>query len=233
VLAARLGVRVRRARFSAGRTQREVAAATGVSQSTISRMELGRGGLVPLLTWARVAAAVGLEPASIFRLADGHPDHATQKRCHRMVADLAAEGGWWAWTLAILDDPAQTETVLERCHRREVAIVHVWDVIGNVEAAVRDFRERLDLERRARGDGWRINGAIVVTATGQNRRRLTETGHPVAQAFSLRGDDWLMALGRSRVPMPDGLGMIWTDGRIERLRPLLPYIDFRRRNRRR
>jgi hypothetical protein len=33
------------------------------------------------------------------------------------------------------------------------------------------------------------------------------------------------------VPMPDEVGMIWTNERIERLRPHLPYLDARYRNR--
>jgi len=194
-------------------------------------MELCAGALIPLSTWERVAAAVGLGLSAVYRLAEQRPDHAMQRRCHRMVADLAGQGSWAAWTISIPDDPARTETILERAERREVAIVRVWDVIGNVEAGVAEVRERLNLEQRTRGEGWRVGGAVVITATGRNRRRLTETGHPVARAFSLRGDDWLAALGRFRVPMPDELGMIWTDERIERLRPLLPYVDFRRRNR--
>jgi transcriptional regulator with XRE-family HTH domain len=228
---ATLGARARRARLAAHRTQRDVAMEAGVSQSSVSRIELGRGANVPLATWERVAAAVGLEFDAVFRPALERPDHAIQMRCHRMVADLAGQGAWSAWTISTPDDPAHTETILERQERHEVAIVRAWDVLGDVETAIEDVKRRLDQERRTRGDAWRVNGAVVVAATGENRRRLTETGLPVARAFSLRGDDWLAALGRFRVPMPDELGMIWTDERMERLRPLIPYVDFRRRER--
>ncbi len=230
-LAARLGARIRRARFAAGRTQREVAAEVGVSQSTISRVELGRGGSVPLFTWERIAAAVGLDLADVVRTPSRTRSDALQMRCHRLVADLASRGAWTIWTISSPDDPALTESILERAERREVAIVRAWDVLGDVDAAIEGLTARLATERASRDDGWRVGGVVVVTAGGENRRRLTETGAPVARAFSLRGDDWLMALGRSRVPMPDELGMIWTDERIERLRPLIPYIDFRRRDR--
>jgi hypothetical protein len=148
-----------------------------------------------------------------------------------LVANYASEGGWTAWTLASTQDPARTETILERAERHEVAIVRVWDVIGNIEGAVAEMQERIKRERIDRGGDWRVGGAVVITATGPNRRRLTETGHPVVRAFSLRGDDWLAAFRRYRVPMPDELGMIWTDGKMNRLRPLIPYVDFRRRNR--
>jgi transcriptional regulator with XRE-family HTH domain len=228
-LAARLGARLRRARFALRKTQGEVAAEAGVSQSTISRVELGRGGFVPLTTWERIAAAVGVDLSVAFRTPARERSDELGMRCHRMVADLAGRGGWSAWTIATPDDPALTETILERPERREVAVVRVWDVLGDVEAGIAALRERLDGERIARDDGWVIGGAVVVAATGANRRRLSETGAPVARAFSLRGDDWLAALGKSRVPIPDALGMIWTDERIERLRPLIPYVDFRPR----
>jgi transcriptional regulator with XRE-family HTH domain len=228
-LGASLGGQKRRARRGARRTQRDVAIEAGISQSTISRMELGKAAHVPLATWERVAASLGLEFEAALRLPSERPNHAIQMRCHRMVVELANQSAWASWTISTPDDPAQTETILERQERHEVAIVRVWDVLGNVEAAIEDVERRLDRERRTRDDGWRVGGAVVVAATGENRRRLTETGLPIARAFSLRGDDWLAALGRFRVPMPDELGMIWTDQRIERLRPLIPYVDFRRR----
>jgi transcriptional regulator with XRE-family HTH domain len=230
-LAARLGARIRRARFAVRKTQRAVATGAGVSQSTVGRIELGRGGHVPLDTWERVAAVVGLDLSAVIRTPSRVRSHTLQMRCHRMVSDLAGRGGWATWTISTPDDPAQTETILERPERREVAIVRVWDVLGNVEAEIAAFKERLAEERTARGEGCRVGGVVVVTAGGENRRRLSETGAPVARAFSLHADDWLMALGRFRVPMPDELGMIWTDERVERLRPILPYVDFRLRHR--
>lgn len=230
-LSARLGARIRRARFLAGTTQRAVATEAGVSQSTISRIELGRGGPVPLDTWERVAAAVGLNLSAVIRTPSRMRSQPLQMRCHRMVSELAGRGGWATWTISTPDDPAQTETILERPERQEVAIVRVWDVLGNVEAEIAAFKERLAEERTARGEGCRVSGVVVVIGGGENRRRLSETGAPVARAFSLNGDEWLVALGRFRVPMPDELGMIWTDERVGRLRPILPYVDFRLRHR--
>jgi transcriptional regulator with XRE-family HTH domain len=55
-----LGRRLRSARLQLRRSQRSVGAAAAVSQPVISRMELGRGGGVPLATWQAVADVVGL-----------------------------------------------------------------------------------------------------------------------------------------------------------------------------
>jgi transcriptional regulator with XRE-family HTH domain len=229
-LAVRLGTRIRRARLLARRRQRDVAAAVGVSQPTICRMELGRGGGVPLRTWIRVAGEVGLDWTVTFP-ADARPrSHEIQLRCHGLVADLASAGGWSAWTRTT-DDPSDTETILERPERNEVAIVRVWDVLGDVEAAVDDFRRRVAEEGTRRGAGCTVGGIVVIAWSAETRRRLTEAGRPVQLAMSLRGDEWIAALGKVRVPLPDGIGLIWTDQRIRRLRSLVTYVDFRRRQR--
>jgi len=230
--AAETGARLRRARLAGGHRQRDVAATAVVSQSTISRMELGQGASVPLDKWVRVAAVVGLDLAVVVRPTTDRAEDAIQRRCHRLVVELALVGGWTAWTLMEERDAAACETVLERKDRQEVAIVRVWDVIGDVAAAMADFDRRLDLERSDRGPGWRVSGAVVITATGHNRRRLSDTGRPVDRAFPVRGSLWLSCL-RHLVPMPSAPGMLWTDARMERLRPFLPYLDHRLRNRRR
>jgi transcriptional regulator with XRE-family HTH domain len=229
--AARFGRRIRRARYASGQLQRAVAREAGVSQATISRMELGGGATVSLGSWIRVATAVGLD-WDFISPSESHRDRqAVQSRCHRLVAAVAAEGGWISQTLTHPTDPGRTETVLERLEHREIAIVRVWDVVGHVPAAIEELRDRLALERRDRPEGLRVSGAVVVVATGHNRRRLTETYPPVRHSLSFPGGDWIMALRRFRVPMPDEVGIIWTDDRIERLRPHLPYLDARHRNR--
>jgi transcriptional regulator with XRE-family HTH domain len=218
---------VRRARYAAGLTQREVARLAGVSQALISRLELRGGVNVPLGTWVRVAEVVGLDWHVTFPTDHQRLSHDIQRRCHGLVATLAGEGGWSAWT-TIADDPGRTETVLEREERHEVAIIRVWDVLGNVPAEIGLLEERLDQERDDRGVGWRVGGAVVVVATGSNRRRLIESRSAVGVAFSSRAAEWLAALGKVRVPLPTRPGLIWTDEKLERLRPLLWHLDYRR-----
>jgi hypothetical protein len=114
-----------------------------------------------------------------------------------LVARLASTGGWSAWT-RVPDDPAEAETILERPERQEVAVVRVWDVLGDVEAAVADVERRVPQERAARGPALKVGG-VVVAWSAENRRRMTEAGRPVKVAFGLRS--------------------------------LVPYVDFRRRQR--
>src|SRR5699024_2902973 len=52
---------LRDSRLHRGLRQRELADLTGVSTSTISRIELGQGGSVPMATWLRLADAVEVD----------------------------------------------------------------------------------------------------------------------------------------------------------------------------
>lgn len=65
-------IRLREVRERAGLTQVELAEASGVPQSTISRLETGYTRAVDLDTLDRLALALGLKSAG--RLLGGHPD---------------------------------------------------------------------------------------------------------------------------------------------------------------
>ena len=219
---AQLGADIRRARIAAGLRQSDVAARALVSQSAVSRIELGKGGTVPMSTWI---AAVGVDPFG--RRQPSGRTVEVWRRCHRLVTDLADAGGW-SWSTGL----GSNETVLVRADRRQAIVVRVWDVIASVPVAIDEFHLRVDQERRERGAQWRVGGVVVVPATGANRRRLTESEEMIVGAFPGRGGAWLTAL-RGRGPIPAAPGMIWTDQGTDRLRPMLPYLDRRRRERHR
>lgn len=227
---AEVGARLRRARLATGRSQAEVAAATGMSQSSVSRIELGRIGSVPISALAALATVVGhaLE-VTVRGPADGNGT-AMQDRCHRLAAEMAARGGWVIWTRIDASDPSRSETVLTRPARREVAIIRVWDVIGNVGSAYAGLARRIAQEADRLGEAWTVSGAVIICATGHNRRRLSDAPRPTEDPFPVRGSAWLAALGFD-VAMPRGIGMIWTDQTVQRLRPFLPYLDHRTRRR--
>jgi transcriptional regulator with XRE-family HTH domain len=229
-LAASLGRRVRRARYAAGRSQRDVAAAVGVSQSTISRIELGNGAFTPLGIWARVAHEVGLDLTAVLHTPFQEAAMAAQLRCHRSVVEHSTAGGWLGWTLADTHDPANTITILERHEFGEVAVIQAWDVIGDVEQALDSLANRIDHERQQRDPAARVSGAFVVPATGNNRRRFTETAWVLRAQLTSSSDAWLMALAKANVRMPASMGTIWTDAAVTRLRPLVPYVDCRCRH---
>jgi transcriptional regulator with XRE-family HTH domain len=227
---AEAGARLRRARLAAGRTQADVAAIAATSQSSVSRIELGQAWTASISTVAAVATAVGLTLELSVRGPADASGATMQERCHRLVADLAARGGWTGWTTIDASDPSGSETLLIRSHRREVAVIHVWDVLGDVTSAYAHLERRIAEEASARGDAWAVSGAVVICATGHNRRRLSDAPEPAPDAFPIRGSIWLGALAHD-LPMPRHVGMIWTDQKVERLRSFLPYLDHRRRQR--
>jgi transcriptional regulator with XRE-family HTH domain len=234
-LAASLGRRVRRARHGTKQSQRAIATIAGVSQSTISRIELGKGGTIPLETWEHVAAAVDLDLADVLHTPFRSAAFDVQLRCHRLVVDRASAGGWLGRTVVDHHDPAEVTTILERPERDEIAVIRVWDVITNVRDGIDSILARMRRERRNdvaldHGAKPRVGGAVVVVSTGPNRRRLTESAEVAVAGLAIFSLDWWSALGNLRVPMPTGIGTIWTDATLTHLRPRIPYVDGRTRH---
>ena len=120
---AQAGARVRRARLAAGKSQADIAAAAAVSQSSVSRIELGQASATSISTLAAVAGAVGLALEVLVRGPADVAVTAMQGRCHRLVVDLAVQGGWMSCTTIATGDPSESETLLIRPGRREVAII--------------------------------------------------------------------------------------------------------------
>lgn len=231
-----LGDRLRRARLVSQLDQREVGARAGVSQSTISRMELGLGANVPLATWQRVAAAIGggLE-ADLAPARPEVPQLDVAGRCHELLTELGRQGGWSSVTtrVARTDGTVHSiETVMVRPRHREVILARVWDVIGDVEAAIDELHESVEREQAIHGLEWTVGWTAIIPASGTNRRRMTEVEPLLLLAAPMFGARWLNALARESVPMPSRPGLIWTNGQVARLRPMLPYLDRRRRARR-
>ena len=104
---ARMGVALRDARRSAGLKQSDVAARAGVTQSTISRLELGLGATATIDTWARVVAGVGQQLAVFIERASGadRPRDFEHLRRQQLVIAAALAGGWVA-KLEVAVDPA-------------------------------------------------------------------------------------------------------------------------------
>lgn len=210
------GVRIRRARLRLGLTQNAVAAVAGVSQSVVSRIELGLGAGLPLSTWRSVARAV--------RLGLSLHDPPGPAWGAAAVVGIATVGGW----SCLADGPP---LVLERPPRLvrqpfgprmspgERAVVIVADVVTDAMAVIDDLRTARDLERDRMQDGLAVGGLIVVRRTPSNHRRLTEQQRGVRTAFPRSGTEWIGALKHEHTRMPTSFGMVWMDTRAQRLIP--------------
>jgi transcriptional regulator with XRE-family HTH domain len=225
-IAVRLGVALREARTSAGLTQGEVAARSGMSQAAISALERGLGAPVSIEHWALAAAAVDEQLAAFIERAPGahRPRDFEHLRRQRLVIDFARPGRWAARIEEPLDQDRRrsrsVDVVLSRPTERDVVVVEVWDWFDDVGAALRSLDGKVAevvRQSRARDPGWRASALWVVRGTRRNHALV----HEFAPIFRIRfpGDSraWLAALGDPAAPMPEDPGLLWTDREARRL----------------
>jgi transcriptional regulator with XRE-family HTH domain len=221
-LAAIMGDRFRRARRAARLLQREAAARAGVSPTMLCRMELGRGGSVPLDAWVAVAAVLGLDLVPEVQEPDGSARGQLLLRCHALVTEVAREGGWQATTEIMRPNrgraPEEVETVLVRPLRKEVAVVHAWHPVPNVGPALDALEARCAQIQRRHGADWQASALVVCPSTTAGRRRVTELAPRIAAALPADASEWIVALRHVRSPMPPA-GLLWTDRWAVRFRP--------------
>jgi hypothetical protein len=200
------GREVRAARLRMRRSQAKIAAAAGVSQPLISKMELGRGGGVPLATWSTVAGVLGLQ-LELVPLMDGRAGP-----WQRLIVETARSGDWTASSTG-------DETLLSRGDDR--VVVHAWDVVTVVTADADRLMAAMAREGEA---GGRVSGIVVIPGTGDNRRRVSELRAELRDAFPARANAWYAALVNPHRPMPAAPGILWAFPDGTRLRPasLLP-----------
>jgi transcriptional regulator with XRE-family HTH domain len=220
--ASQAGQRLRRTRLALGLRQIDLARRVGISQAWVSRMELGHGGSATLDVWNAVAAGVGFDDLGdllVDRPTPGDRRHDIQ----RLVLDLAARGGWSGQSLG--DD----EIELTRDPWKEIGIVHVWDVVSDVDRAISALSTRVATQRSTKGAGWTVGGFVVVRAIAANRRRISEYEDEIDAMFPSTGSPWITALTDARMRSPPGPALVWTDHRVTRLIPARLTLVHRRR----
>lgn len=225
LLAARLGVALRDRRQALRLTQREVGERAGVSQQEVSRLERTRGSDAPLVTWAAVGAAVGLQMAAFFEHAPGAslPADLQHLRGQNLIVETAGRGGWAAIPEAPLPGdgprPRSIDVLLERPARRESAVVEVWDLLLDVGAAMRGLEAKVQATRARLGPDWHVEGLLVVRGTARNRALIGEFAPLFEARYPASSVEWIRALTDPVVPIPDGAGFAWTDVAGTRLVP--------------
>ena len=216
-LAGRLGTALRERRRAAGMTQQQVAERAAVSQQEISHLECGRGAHAPVLTWAAVGAAVGLQLAGFFEQAPGAdaPRDLQHLRGQNLIVATAASGGWVSTPEALLVDagprPRSIDVLHKREARRESAVVELWDLLLDGGAAMRGLEAKVQASRQHLGPGWRVDGLLIVRGTGRNRALVRELGSLFAARYPASSHGWLRALADPETPMPGAAGLAWTD----------------------
>jgi transcriptional regulator with XRE-family HTH domain len=219
----RLGIGLRERRLVLRMTQKALGARVGLSQSEICRLEQGHGATASLGTWAACAAGVGLQLAAFLEFAASAdlPRDMEHLRRQNLVIAMAAPGGWAGSPEWLLPGdgprPRSIDVLLTRAVRREAAVVEIWDLILDGGHAMRSLEAKVRAVRERLGEGWEVQGLLVVRATRRNRGLVRELGALFAARYPASSQTWLRALANPTRPMPTESGVAWTDVRGERL----------------
>jgi transcriptional regulator with XRE-family HTH domain len=223
----RMGSAIRSARKRRQITQSRLAEQVGISQSEVSRLELGGGRAVPIATWVAVADAVGLR--SRFELArdwQEQPVDAGHLAIQELLLRLSrAIGSTGSFELQIRpNDPARSIDVLIRDDRRRRLIVaEAWNTFGDLGAGARSFDRKLAATRDiavAIGGGrpYDVHGVWVVRATKRNRELVGRYPAVFAGPFPGSSTRWVRTLINGDPP-PAEAGLVWSDVAATRLFP--------------
>ena len=205
-----LGRRVRSGRLQSCRTLADVAIETGVSPSTQSRVELGRGGGVSLATWVRLGDAAGVA------LFDDEPDDLGVYPA--ALTRLVSRGGWapagreneTLW----FDRPSRAVPGLRNVQRpAERAVIRLLRTLTHVGYELGRLRDDIEAARSIAPPGMAINGAIVVVRTSATLR--TAKAHDLGWSHIA----WVSALRSEEGRLPMTRGWVWMARRGTHLLP--------------
>ncbi|HUG48112.1 MAG TPA: helix-turn-helix transcriptional regulator [Candidatus Limnocylindria bacterium] len=222
---AEAGAKVRTARKRRKWSQAQLASRADVSQSAISRLELGHGATLSILVWRRVALALQL-PLE-FALGRDALEPATDAG-HLQVQELMMRLGRKLGVQRMFElptrpaDPARSTDVGWRddAHRRLIQIECV-NSLGSINAALRSTdRKRSEAEALAvavgHGRPYSVRVCWVVRATRRNRELLATYPEIFASRFRGSSRAWLRALTEGFRP-PDQPGLVWCSVDASRL----------------
>ena len=212
-ISANLGRDTRATRRRRHLTQARLGELVGLSQSEISRLELGQGAGASIETWVAIGIAlnrpigIGYTRDTVEPLTDaGHLD------AQELVARLVRAAGWRVTFEAPNDPRAPTGSTDLRLDRHDgVVLVEIWNRVDDLVAATRSGDRKL-----ASVPGARTVWLLVDTAA--NRAIVRRYPTLLNSRFPGSSSAWVAAL-TSEGPVPARAGLAWVDVRSGRLRP--------------
>ena len=200
-------------------TQAALGGLIGVSQSTISLMECGKGGSLSLDVWQRAFVALD-RPLRLDMPHDrlDEPLDAGHLLVQELVLRLARVAGYRS-TFELPTrprDPRHSADVgLRHDHRPVLALAESWNLMGDIGAAARSTNRKLaEAEQLAVALGgdrpYRVAGCWVVRATRRNRNLVARYPEGFATRFPGSSVGWVRAITTGTTP-PSEPGLIWCD----------------------
>jgi transcriptional regulator with XRE-family HTH domain len=224
-LARQLGRVVRIARTRRHLTQTQLGEAVGLSQSEMSRLELGSGSGAPIRVWLALAAALGLRPR--FELGRDPQEDAIDAG-HLAIQELllryaATTGCSGTFELPIHgSDPARSVDVFVRDDaRRRLIVEEAWNSFGDIGAGARSFDRKIaaasELAVALGGERpYAVHGLWVIRATARNRTIVARYPEVFGRRFPGSSRAWMRAI-TTGTDAPVQPGLVWCDVAARRL----------------
>jgi transcriptional regulator with XRE-family HTH domain len=193
-----IGDELREARLRAGLRQRDVAAAIGMSQSKVARIEGGRLETVALLDLARHAGAVGLKlHARMYPAGPPLRDRAQLALLDRFHRRISPQ-----WRVR-LEAPLQ----LAGDQRAWDMLLWSGELTIGVEAIsrLRDVQAQVRAAQLKRQDAKATRLILLVAATHSNRRALALAERLIRAEFTIGTGPAFVSLSAGRDPGGDAL----------------------------
>jgi transcriptional regulator with XRE-family HTH domain len=207
-----LGIRIRAARIRRGWRQRDVAAAAGVSDATVSRIERGHLGAMALDTVRRVAATLEIRVELLPRSRAADLDRLVGAR-HAALAEsvlrrLGSAPGWVARpevSFNVYGDRGVVDVLAWHAASRALLVIELKTEIVDVG----ELLGTLDRKRRLGAEiaaplGWRpatVSAWLIVAEGMTNRRRVGAHAATFRAALPARIRDVRAWLARPSEPI--------------------------------
>ena len=222
-IADNLGREVRPARRRLRLSQAELGRRVGVHQTTISRIEAGRGAAVPLALW--VALGVALErPYAVSFSKPLDPGANLADAGHLEIQEALVATAVATGRTASVERPSRADApshstdvaIHDEAHRVRI-LAEAWNTFGDLGAAIRSTTRKLaEVVAAEGGTGCRVATVWVVRASTANRSILSSYPNLLAATFPGSSATWVRCLAEGGPP-PEKPGLVWFDPATRRL----------------
>ncbi len=221
-IAANLGRDARATRKRRRLTQAALARLVDLTQSEISRLELGQGAATSIEMWVAIGVALRRPLAIGFSRDVVDPlQDAGHLAAQELVIGLAGAAGWRP-AFEVAGEPGRSgissDVVLDGLHGVSV-LVEIWNRLDDLGAAVRSSDRKLAVARQRAGPNQRVESLWLLTDTAANREIVRRYPAILRARFGSSSSAWIRAVTVGTSP-PSTAGLAWVDVRSAALREL-------------